>query len=141
MALGTVNRQACAAAIDELLRRCEDIDAAILARRDGRPFVDRTRSRIDPGRFAAMSSSLLALGSSVLRELDAGALDHVLVDGSHGKLVLSSVPGSASVLVLAVLANHGARLGMVLGHAKACAQAIGSRISVSAAVTPKPVAG
>lgn len=140
MALGTVNRQACAAAMDELLRRCDDIDAAILARRDGRPFVDRTRSRIDPSRFAAMSSSLLALGSSVLRELNAGSLDHVLVDGSQGKLVLSSVPGSASVLVLAVLANHGARLGMVLGHAKACAQAIGSRISVSATEADKTVA-
>jgi predicted regulator of Ras-like GTPase activity (Roadblock/LC7/MglB family) len=71
-----------------------------------------------------MASSLIALGQSVLRELAAGALDHVVVEGAEGKLVVCSVPGANSPLLLAVLAQSDARLGLVLGHAKACARQV-----------------
>ncbi|NCT69094.1 MAG: hypothetical protein GXC76_15810 [Rhodanobacteraceae bacterium] len=124
MALKAPDRARCTQALDDLLRRCDSISVAMLALRDGRPYVERPAAKVAPGKFAAMASSLVALGHSVLRELGAGTLDHVLVDGSEGKLVVSSVPGSNGLLILALLARHDARLGLVLGHAKSCANAI-----------------
>lgn len=134
MGVSAPDRSRCLAALEDLLGRCEGTQAAMLALRDGRPFADRVQSGVDVGRFAAMASSLAALGQSVLRELKAGPMDHVLVEGAEGKLVLVSVPDTGGLLLLAVLASHEARLGLVLGHARICAQAV-------AAAIPRGVAG
>ncbi len=124
MAVDLPSRASCVMMLDELLRRCDGASAVMLALRDGRPYAERSRAKIEGGKFAAMASSLVALGHSVLRELGAGALDHVLVEGAQGKLVVCNVPGSKGVLILAVFASSEARLGLVLGHARACARSI-----------------
>ena len=128
MALPIPDRALAKAAIDGLFARCEDIEAAQLALRDGRPFVSLSRKQVEAGRLAAMTSSLGALGHSVLRELSAGSLDHVLVDGSGGKLVISSVPGTNGILLLAVLAAKDARLGLVLGQSKICCNEVSASL-------------
>lgn len=128
MGVSAPDRSRSLAALDRLLQGCEGVSAAMLALRDGRPFVEKVQSGVDSGRFAAMASSLAALGQSVLRELKAGSMDHVLVEGDQGKLVLVTVPETGGLLLLAVLATHGARLGLVLGHARICAQAVAAAI-------------
>ncbi|HRQ63548.1 MAG TPA: roadblock/LC7 domain-containing protein [Xanthomonadaceae bacterium] len=124
MPVNTPDRTRSAAALDRLLQGCDGVQAAMFALRDGRPFVEKSRTKVEGGKLAAMTSSLVALGKSVLRELKAGELDHVLIEGSTGKLVVSSVPDSGGLLILAVLASSDARLGLVLGHSKMCAQAV-----------------
>ncbi len=94
---------------------------AMLTLRDGRPFAQEVRRDVDSGKFAAMSSSLVALGDTVLRELSAGALDHVLVDGAGGKLVITKAPDCSGMLILAVLTLGDMRLGLALGQVEACA--------------------
>ncbi|HBK57053.1 MAG TPA: hypothetical protein DDZ76_12335 [Xanthomonadales bacterium] len=128
MSLKAPDRAKCNTALEKLLTDCEGARAAILALRDGRPYAECTKGAIDQGKFAAMVSSLNALGHSVLRELDSGRLDHVLIEGSDGKLVVSSVPDSGNLLILAVLAEPKALLGLVLGKSKACASAISAII-------------
>lgn len=113
-----------AALLSDLLTRCESIGAVMLALREGRPYVEKSRSRIDGGKFAAMASSLAALGSSILRELQSGTLDHLLVEGQEGRLVVCTVPATHDLFILAVLADREARLGLVLGHVRMCARAI-----------------
>jgi predicted regulator of Ras-like GTPase activity (Roadblock/LC7/MglB family) len=129
MGMNAPDRVRCAQALDQLLVSCDGVIAAMLALRDGRPFLDRHRTPHDSGKFAAMSSSLVALGHSVLKELKAGQLDHVLIEGSEGKLVIASVPNSNGMLLLAVLAERDARLGLVLGHSKTCAQTVGAGLT------------
>lgn len=124
MGVKVPDRSRCMAALDGLLGNCQGVSAGMLALRDGRPFVEKVRSGVDGGRFAAMACSLAALGQSVLRELNGGVLDHVLVEGVEGKLVICTVPDTDGLLLLAVLAEHDARLGLVLGHARICAQAV-----------------
>ncbi len=102
MALGVPDRVRCARALETLFERCDGVHVAMLALRDGRPFVEKTRRTMDSGRMAAMTSSLVALGQSVLKELNAGALDHILIEGGEGKLVVSTVPGTGGLLLLAV---------------------------------------
>jgi len=115
-----VDRARCAQALEVLIERCEGVDAALLVLRDGRPFLEKGRADLDRGRMAAMASSLAGLGQSVLKELQKGMLDHVLIEGATGKLVVSVVPGTAERLLLAVSATADARLGLVLGQAKIC---------------------
>jgi hypothetical protein len=124
MAIGAPDRVRCAAALDQLLHADEGISAVLLALRDGRPFLEKHRHSVDGGKLAAMASSLVALGQSVLRDLRSGPLDHVLIEGAEGKLVISSVADSGGLLILAVLAARDTRLGLVLGHAKTCTQAV-----------------
>ena len=124
MAIGAPDRVRCAAALDQLLHADEGISAVLLALRDGRPFLEKHRHSVDGGKLAAMASSLVALGQSVLRDLKSGPLDHVLIEGAEGKLVISSVADSGGLLILAVLATRDTRLGLVLGHAKTCVQAV-----------------
>jgi len=118
------DRTQCAAALKRLIDSSDGIKAATLALRDGRPFLERCRTPLDSGKFAAMVSSMVALAHTFLRELSAGPLDHVLIDGVEGKLVISSVAGSGGLLLLAVFAERDTRLGLVLGHSKTCAQAV-----------------
>lgn len=118
------DRSLCVSALDHLVAS-DGILAGMLALRDGRPFLMRNRNRNwDEGKIAAMVSSTVALGQTFLRELGAAPLDHVLIEGAEGKLVICSVARSNSLLLLAVVAERDARLGLVLGHAKNCAQAI-----------------
>lgn len=124
MTVTAPDRARSGALLDALIQRCDGVQAAMFALRDGRPFVERARTQVESGRLAAMTSSLVALGRSVLRELKAGELDHMLIEGAEGKLVLCSVPNTAGLLILAVLADRDARLGLVLGHSKICAQSI-----------------
>jgi predicted regulator of Ras-like GTPase activity (Roadblock/LC7/MglB family) len=124
MGIGAPDRARCNAALDHLLQSNDGISIAMLALRDGRPFMEKHRQGLDSGKFAAMASSLVALGHGVLKDLKAGPLDHVLIDGAEGKLVISSVSGSGGLLILAVLAARDTRLGLVLGHARHCALAV-----------------
>jgi predicted regulator of Ras-like GTPase activity (Roadblock/LC7/MglB family) len=130
MGINPPDRNRCATALDQLLRTGEDISAALLATRDGRPYLERSRIPQYGGRFAAMSSSLVALGHSVLRELGASPLDHILIEGGEGKLIVTSVPGSAGLLILSVLATRDARLGLVLSRSKICVQAVSRAFEV-----------
>lgn len=119
-----IDRTVCRDALKELFESCPGVTASMLALRDGRAFMEKSLQKVDAGKFAAMSSSLQALGNSVMKELSAGELDHVLVYGQHGTLVIAAVPKSNGLLILAVLASADARLGMVLGRTKVCAQKI-----------------
>lgn len=125
------DRTRCLAALDRLVGGSDGIAAAMIVLRDGRPFVERIRSGVDAGRFAAMASSLAALGRSVLSELRLGEVDHLLIDGTDGKIVLCSVPDTGRMLLLAVVAAQEARLGLVLGQARICTHAVAASISTN----------
>lgn len=126
--LSHIDRSVCSEAINELLLGCDGVSAVMLALRDGHSFMERSLTHLDGGKMAAITSSLHALGTTALRELRVGGLDHILVNGTTGKLVIASIPNSDGLLILAVLSSDEARLGMVLGRTMACAQKIGSTL-------------
>ncbi len=128
MKLSPADRDACMQELKQLRERCRGVQATMLALRDGRSFAHLASSSMDMDKFAAMSSSLVALGDTMLRELEAGTLDHVLVDGSRGKLVVSKIPGIGGLLILATLAEARTRPGMVLGYSRTCAASIGEAL-------------
>lgn len=138
MVLSAAHRDACLAQLRHLVERTPGIHVAALGLRDGRPFAHAHRSEVDAGKLAAIASSLTALGATALRELAAGALDHVLIEGARGKLVLVRLPELSGLMILAVQASADTRLGLVLGQARSCAVGLGEvlrQASVPAAGT------
>ena len=132
MSLTQAHRDACLAQLGRLLERTPGIQVAALGLRDGRAFAQMHREPVDAGKLAAMASSLTALGATTLRELSAGALDHVLIEGEHGKLVLVRLPELSGLMILAVQATAETRLGLVLGQARTCAVALGEVLARAA---------
>lgn len=122
----------CLAALDKAMAHCPGIVAGMFALRDGRCYAERSRSRVAVGKFAAMSSSLMALSSSVMAELAADTPGYLLIEGSTHKLVACRVPHGQVGLIVAILAQSEVSLGLVLGYARTCAR------EVSEAEAPAP---
>lgn len=131
MGLTLRERDLCMLELTALSKRSDDIACAMLALRDGRTFAHLLRQNVEPGRLAAMASSLVALGGSVLKELGVGPLDHMLIHGQDGPLVVTRIPDCGGLMVLAVLATKSARPGLVLSHTKLCGLAIGRIIALA----------
>ena len=96
----------------------------MFALRDGRSYAERCGSPLSVNKFAAMSSSLVALSNSVLREIASDTLNYLLIEGEGHKLVLCKLTGSKSALILSILAKHEINLGLVLGLAKMCVKEV-----------------
>lgn len=125
MGLTLRERDRCLIELQALQARSEDVLCAMLALRDGHAFGHVLSKDVESGKLAAMSSSLVALGASVLKELRAGPLDHLLIHGEGGLLVVNRIPDCDGLLVLAVLASKSARPGLILSHSKQCCAAVG----------------
>lgn len=115
------DRVQCERALDNLMRSGEPLTMALLAFRDGRPFALRSTVRRDPGKCAAMSSSLAALSNAILRDIDQDRSELTLLEGAKGKIVLIQVPSGNNLLLLAVHAKSDANLGRILAYSKSCA--------------------
>lgn len=115
------DRDRCEQALHKLIYSGEPVVTAMLAYRDGRPYLAKSHARPDPGKLAAMTSALAALSSTVLRELAGDASDLTLIEGRSGKLVLIPVAAADRLLMLAVHAEGNANLGRLLSYARACA--------------------
>lgn len=124
MSIVLPTQQQCLRALDVLLRRCDGVEAAMFALRDGRSYAERFRSALSVNKFAAMSSSLVALSNSVLREIASDTLNYLLIEGEGHKLVLCKVSSSKGALILSILARHEINLGLVLGLAKMCVKEV-----------------
>ena len=75
---------------------------------DGR---SRTANPVDSPQIAAMAASLIALSERVLGRLARGEIDRILLDGTHGGIIV--VPAGAEA-ALAVMVSKDAKLGLVM---------------------------
>lgn len=92
-----------------------DIEASAIVSVDGLIMASSLPNNIEEDRVSAMSAAMLSLGERIASELGRGGLEQVFIKGDHGLIVLTSVGVEA---VLAVLARHEARLGLVLHEIK-----------------------
>jgi uncharacterized protein len=105
------------------------VEAALLASPDGFEVVSATRvRRIDGPRLAAMSSSLLALGTALASELNLDVCRNMHIDAGEGLVLLQTVPCARVELVLSALPPKDTTLGMMLMATRQCAQTIGRRL-------------
>ncbi len=110
-----------AAALDGLMHDSAEIEASALVSLDGFIMASALPQGMQEDRVGAMSAAILGLGERAAAELGRGALSQVFIEGAEGYVILMAAGDRA---VLTVLAQHGAKLGLVLYDMRAAADQI-----------------
>lgn len=105
----------------ELMGRSDKLEAAAVVTGDGLPLAEVLGDAVDRERFAAMSSSLLALADRAADEMQRGKLRQLMIEGEKGTMLLVYAGPHA---VLAVAAKPEANLGRVFLEARTAASRV-----------------
>ncbi|MBI0068279.1 MULTISPECIES: roadblock/LC7 domain-containing protein [Snodgrassella] len=116
-----MQEQLLVSVLSDLNSSSADITASAVISSDGLPVATLLPNGVDPDRVGAMAAALLALGNRTSRELQCDELEQVMVKGKHGYILLIQ---AGDTNVLAVTANEGAKLGLILLDARRAARSI-----------------
>ncbi len=105
----------------EVIDDCADIVSAMVSSSDGMAWAQKLQGDLDPHRFAAMSSALLALADNVIRETHEGAVRDVLIQSDAGNVFIMH---AGSNLLLTVFSTATNNIGMPLAHTRKGAEDI-----------------
>jgi predicted regulator of Ras-like GTPase activity (Roadblock/LC7/MglB family) len=108
--------------LEDLVHDCSEIMAAMVSGVDGRAWAERGKGELDENRFAAMSSSLLALSDTLIKEIHQGKVKKVLIESEGGNIF---VVHAGTSLLLTIITHEKANIGMPLAHANRVAEEIG----------------
>ena len=111
-----------AAALKDFIRSSPDLQAAAVVSFDGLAMASALPPEMDEDRLGAMSAALLSLGEQAAKGLGRGDMRQLFVEGEHGFVFLMSARDQA---VLAAVANHTAKIGLMLFEMRRAANAIG----------------
>jgi predicted regulator of Ras-like GTPase activity (Roadblock/LC7/MglB family) len=100
-----------------------EAQAAAVVSFDGLPMASVLPSEMDEDRVAAMSAALLSLGERASQGLGRGELSQVFVEGENGTVFLIACESEA---VLVIVADVGAKKGLVLYEARRSASSLAS---------------
>jgi len=107
--------------LNEMLSMCSDIIGAMVSNSDGLAWSQQLQAGLDPHRFAAMSSALLALSDNLMRETNQGTPKNVLIESDSGNIF---VMHAGTNLLLTIFTSSTTNLGMPLAYAKKAADEI-----------------
>ncbi|RYG08273.1 MAG: hypothetical protein EON92_16910 [Burkholderiales bacterium] len=96
-----------------LLDEVDGVKAVVVASIDGFDVASAIRGDTDPGRVAAMASSISAISAVVAQEVALGRNRSVTIDTEGGFAVVYSVHRPDGELIVNVIAGSGALLGQV----------------------------
>lgn len=113
-------------AADALLADVSGARAVLVATPDGFDLAHAGALPLDAGRLAAMVSSMAALGDAASREAAIGLPHCMVVDSSAGRLVMRSVQWRGEPMVVVLLADTSALLGMVLNALNGIERSMGA---------------
>ncbi|MFC1749223.1 roadblock/LC7 domain-containing protein [Pseudomonadota bacterium] len=109
--------------LDELMSKSTDFVGATVSSIDGLAWAEKISSGLDKHRFAAMSSSLLAISDELANEVEGGQTNNVLIEGVSGKVIIMH---AGPLLLLTIFTTKNVTLGMALAHARIVAENIES---------------
>ncbi|MBS7459029.1 roadblock/LC7 domain-containing protein [Coralloluteibacterium stylophorae] len=121
----------CERLLEDLVQGERGVDVALVATVDGLHIASAARgeSAVDPARFAAMASSLLALSARLAADAALGASRSVSIDTESGRVLLMAIPSPTRPRVLLTLSSASATLGALIVATRQCAEAIASRVA------------
>ena len=117
--------------LDALMKRSPALRFACVGTADGRLFAKAGSGSGD--RFAAMTSSMLALGESFARDAFGGRCDYSVVSTPIGSIVIVRVPHQGSGYMLSVGSDGTEVLASTLRAALDSAGRIASIVALAAA--------
>jgi predicted regulator of Ras-like GTPase activity (Roadblock/LC7/MglB family) len=80
-------------------------------------------------RLAAMASSIYALGCAIVNEVRLGTYENLVLEGSHGKVLMMAVPHSDGTLLLTAIAAENALFGHFHYACKTCCENLGKHLA------------
>lgn len=107
--------------LNELNGTSPDIEASAVISKDGLMIDSALPSSLDEDRVSAMSAAMLSIGNRTASELTRGELDHILVKGKNGYVLMAQAGEEA---VVTVLAKPEAKLGLIFLDVKRAAGGI-----------------
>ena len=111
-----------ASALHDFIRSSPDLQAAAVVSFDGLAMASALPSDMDEDRLGAMSAALLSLGEQAAKGLGRGDMRQLFVEGENGFVFLMSARDQA---VLAAVADHSAKIGLMLFEMRRAADTIG----------------
>ncbi|MDR7298731.1 putative regulator of Ras-like GTPase activity (Roadblock/LC7/MglB family) [Pelomonas aquatica] len=113
-----------ARAAQDLLDGIDGARTVLVATIDGFSLAVAQRQPLDADRLAALISSIGALGAAASRETDIGTPRCLVVESTQGRLVVRCVKAGMHELVVGVLTDTQALLGMVWAALAQCEKAL-----------------
>ncbi|MBE1161865.1 roadblock/LC7 domain-containing protein [Dyella acidiphila] len=120
-------RPLCEDALAALCDSRPEISLALIATADARLLSSRTPAGMDAHRLAAMTSSLLALGETLSRELSGGGCQSAMLSMHNYTCAVVHIPRAHQSLVLAV----GVRQTIMPALARRMALDLAEKISLA----------
>ncbi len=101
--------------LEDLHSASADIVASAVVSTDGITMASLLARGVNPDRVGGMSAALLALGFRATHELTGGDMKQIIVESENGFILLVQADKDS---VLTLTAKEGAKLGMILVHAR-----------------------
>lgn len=117
-----------ASALHEFIRSSPDLQAAAVVSFDGLAMASALPADMDEDRLGAMSAALLSLGEQAAKGLGRGDMRQLFVEGENGFVFLMSARDQA---VLAAVADHSAKIGLMLFEMRRAANTIGELLEAA----------
>ena len=111
--------------IQQILNHVNNIEFIMICSTDGFELASISkRHQFHSSKLAAVSSSILAMVSAFLGEINLTGCQSVTLDAENGKAVLTSVPCTKHPMIIVTLSSRDVLLGQLLYHLKEASQAI-----------------
>lgn len=111
--------------IQEVLNHVNHIEFIMICSSDGFELASVSkRYQFHSSKLAAVSSSILAMVSAFLSEINLIGCQSITLDAENGKAVLTAVPCAKHPMLIVTLSSKEVLLGQLLYHLKEASQAI-----------------
>ena len=112
--------------LDDLNESSADVEGCAIISTDGLTIMAQLPEGVDEDRVGALVAAMLSLGERTAMELARGELDQVMIKGDKGYILMSH---AGKDIVLAVIAQESAKLGLIFLDAKRAAKNIMEALS------------
>ncbi|AMW77954.1 hypothetical protein AMD27_02955 [Acinetobacter sp. TGL-Y2] len=111
--------------IHDVLMHVKGVDYIMICSSDGFELESVSRrTDFNSSKLAAVSSSILAMVSAFLNEIQLTGCNSMTLDAENGKAILTSVPSNQHPMVIVTLAAKDVLLGQLLYSLKQAKNAI-----------------
>ncbi|MDY6525364.1 roadblock/LC7 domain-containing protein [Acinetobacter faecalis] len=111
--------------ISDVLLNVKGVDYILLCTADGFEISSVHNKNIyNSSKLAAVSSSIVAMISAFVNEIDLKGCQSITLDAENGKAILNAIPNKNYPMIMVALTNKDILLGQVLFFLKKCTEDI-----------------
>ena len=112
--------------VHEILRNVKHVNFCMLCTADGFEVATATKKTMsNTGKVAAVSSSIIAMVSAFISEINLDECQTITLDAKNGKALLTAVPHPTHPAVLVALTDKEVLLGQILYELKTTSEELG----------------